>query len=288
MLVAGLLAAAAAIGFGSKASPASAITNCDTNEAGVSAAEQQMLTLFNGARSDAGLGPLKFSPSLNRAAAWKSADSTAGPPNFSHTDSLGRNTVLNPPNNRAMDCGYTSWAAEDIAYGASDAATIFRLWMDSAGHRANILDRKAVVAGIGEHTGHWTADFGYVDDSGAPPAPPPPAATATPTNTPRPTNIPAPTATPTQPPAPPLPPAGVTLQLFSGMNLVTYIGPDQPVGDATASIRGQLLAVYAWDPVGAHWDRFAPGIPAYAATILTLHGGQVYYLEVASPAIWGY
>lgn len=287
LLVAGLLAAAAAIGLGSKASRVSAITNCDTAGSGVSAAEQQMLDLFNGARQQAGLGALKFSPNLNRAAAWKSSDSSAGPPNFSHTDSLGRNTVLNPPKNRAMDCGYQSWAAEDIAYGSSDANTIFQLWMNSSGHRANILDPRAVVAGLGEYSGRWTADFGYLDDSGVAPAAASAAAPPPATNTPRPTStpVPAPTATPTQPP---LALAGVNVALFGGMNLVTYAGPDQPVSDATASIQGQLLGVYAWDPVAGHWDRFAPGIPGYAATINTLHRGQVYYLEVSGAAIWSY
>jgi uncharacterized protein YkwD len=289
LLVAGLLATAVAIGVGSNAAHVSAITNCDTSESGTSAAEQQMLDLFNGARQQAGLGALKFSPNLNRAAAWKSADSSAAGAGFSHTDSLGRNTVLNPPKNRAMDCGYPSWASEDIAWGYSDAAMLFHDWMNSDGHRANILDRKAIVAGIGEHGGRWTADFGYVDDSGAPPPPPQastaPSATATPTNTPRATNTPVPTPTPTQPP---LPPAGVTLGLSAGMNLITYAGPDQPVGDATASIRGQLLGVYAWNPVSGQWDRFAPGIPAYAATINLLHNGQVYYVEISAAAIWMY
>jgi uncharacterized protein YkwD len=306
LLVAGLLATAVAIGVGSNASHVSAITNCDTSGAAPSAAERQMLVLINQARMNVNLPPLKFSQALNRAAAWKSADPSAtgtdGFP-FSHTDSLGRNTIMDPPKNRAIDCGYPSFAAENILWGLSDPQAAFNEWMQSLYHRYNIngtnLDgtinqtyyqyaKGYVVIGIGLHGSAWTTDFGAVDDSGAT-APPQPStstgATATPTNTPRPTNTPIPTPTPTQPP---LPPAGIMLGLSAGMNLITYAGPDQPVGDATASIRGQLLGVYAWNPVSGQWDRFAPGVPAYAATINLLHNGQVYYVELSAAAVWVY
>jgi uncharacterized protein YkwD len=160
---------------------ANALSNCDTTEAGITAAEQQMLTLINGARASAGVPALKLSPNLNRAAAWKSADPSAtgsGGFPFSHTDSLGRG-----PYTRAPDCGYAAGAAENIAYGSTDPLTIFNMWMASSGHRANILMASYVVIGIGQHGTAWTTDFGYIDDSGAT-APPPatatqPAATAT-------------------------------------------------------------------------------------------------------------
>src|SRR5512138_2556873 len=116
--------------------PARALTNCDTSEDAVNAAEQQMLDLINQARSQTGLGALKFSPALNRAAAWKSAD---GPSNglgggFSHTDSLGRTHLV-----RFRDCGYPYGGGENVAYGSTTDQTIFDIWMASPGHRANIL-----------------------------------------------------------------------------------------------------------------------------------------------------
>lgn len=296
LTIGGLLAVAAA---GLSGSSASAITNCDTAEAGVSSAEQQMLTLFNGARATAGAAPLKFSPNLNRAAAWKSEDSSAAGTGFSHTDSLGRDTVKQPPKNRAMDCGYAAWASEDIAYGSSDPTTIFGLWMNSAGHRANILDRNAVVVGLGEHNGRWTADFGSIDDSGSGTPPTPPAPTTPPTTPPTATPTPSatwtPTATPTQRPSPtatttqtPQSGAGVAVQLYRGMNLVTFAGPAESVAAATASLGRQLVAVYAWNPASGRWERYAPGIPAYAATISSLEPGQVYFVELATAATWSY
>src|SRR5512141_2071199 len=72
-------------------SPARALANCDTAEDGITTSEQQMLDLINQARAQAGVGSLKLSAALNRAAAWKSADTASNGlgTGFSHTDSLG-------------------------------------------------------------------------------------------------------------------------------------------------------------------------------------------------------
>jgi uncharacterized protein YkwD len=198
-----VVAVLVAAGWALSSQPANALTNCDTTEAGIVYPEQQMLDLINGARASAGLQPLKLSPSLNRASAWKSADSSASGAGFSHTDSLGRS-----PFQRSIDCGYPPpGAAENIAYGSSDPGTIFNLWMQSSGHRQNILTAGYRVIGIGLHGNAWTTDFGFTDDSGvtAPPpvatTPPPTAAastTAFPTAaTAQPTATPSPTASPT-------------------------------------------------------------------------------------------
>ena len=180
---------------------AQALTNCTTSEDGITAGEQQMLTLINGARAAAGLAPLKLSPNLNRSAAWKSADSSASGSSFSHTDSLGRS-----PFQRAVDCGYATGAGENIAYGyggndPAGAQATFTAWMNSPGHKANILLAGYKVIGIGAHGTAWTTDFGYTDDSGSVAPPPPPAPTATPTSrsvAPLPSNGGQPAA-PTQP-----------------------------------------------------------------------------------------
>ena len=295
----GLFSLAFAAYFGVETPRAGAISNCDTNEADITGPEQQMLGLINQARADAGLSPLKLSAALNRASAWKSADSSATGAGLSHTDSLGRD-----PSRRATDCGYPAGAAENIAYGSSNPQFIFNLWMSSAGHRGNIngtnLDGSVsqtymrfaqgyVVIGIGLHNGAWTTDFGYVDDSGNT-APPPASTTAasqsTNTPTPRPTNTPTPTMTPTPTPTPIR--SGVQLALSPGMNLVTYAGLSQPVGPVVSSLGGALAGIYAWDGANGHWDRYAPGAPGYANTITTLDPGRVYYIEVTNPVIWSY
>jgi uncharacterized protein YkwD len=78
---------------------------------------------------------------------------------------------------RLETSGYPSgtWeAGENIAYGGGDMGTpkaIFKAWMGSPGHRANILKRKFRDIGVGfahgtpKHPhadgGTYTADFGY-------------------------------------------------------------------------------------------------------------------------------
>ena len=189
---------------------AAAITNCSTNTADMNAAETEVLRLVNAERQRAGLTQLRPSPNLNRAAAWKSEDSSAAPPNFSHTDSLGRS-----PFQRVKDCGYPgSGAGENIAYGYATPEEVVQAWMASSGHRANILNRSYVVAGVGQSGVRWTLDFGTYDDSGGADLPLPtattpagstgtPTATATPTRTP--TATPTPTRTATPGPAAPSP-----------------------------------------------------------------------------------
>lgn len=287
-------------------SQAQALTNCDTNEAGITPAEQQLLELINAARVSVGLNELKLSPSLNRAAAWKSEDPSAtgaaGFP-FSHTDSLGRIPGPDPryPNARirAIDCGYPAGAAENIAFGSQNAEVIFGMWMSSPGHRGNIngtaLDgtidpfwynysKGYKVIGIGQHGTAWTTDFGYRDDSGSDVLDGTVSRTAAASLTPSPTVPPSPTATAT---ATPVPAAGVEVALSAGLNLLTYAGPEQPVGSALRSVGGEVAFVYAWD-ANAGWLRYGPGLPAYVNSFATMQPGRVYYIEMRIPSIWTY
>jgi uncharacterized protein YkwD len=48
----------------------------------------------------------------------------------------------------ATDCGL-SYAGENVAYGYGSGAAVVRAWMNSAGHRANILNRHYRGMGIG-------------------------------------------------------------------------------------------------------------------------------------------
>ena len=284
------------------------MTNCTTSEEGITAAEQQMLTLINGARAAAGAGVLKLSPNLNRSAAWKSADNGSNGLGtvFSHTDSLGR-----APTARAQDCGYASGAAENIAYGSTSPDVIFGMWMNSPGHKVNILMASYKVIGIGQHGSAWTTDFGYFDDSGSvSPSPPPatntpintpttPAATAGLAATPTSTAIPAATSTSTQAPSSPATPSaaptsvvrvlsGVSLRLSAGINLVTYAGESQPVSAGLQSLRGYVLAVYQWDASRNVWERYIPGGPGYVNSFSSLEAGQVYYIQVSADVTWAY
>ncbi|RMI30185.1 CAP domain-containing protein [Nocardia stercoris] len=79
---------------------------------------------------------------------------------FSHTDPDGTD-----PGDRIAAAGYT-WQAygENIAQGQADANAVVTAWMNSPGHRANILNCGFTQIGIGIADGSggpwWTQDFG--------------------------------------------------------------------------------------------------------------------------------
>ncbi|MCS7294157.1 MAG: CAP domain-containing protein [Chloroflexota bacterium] len=268
-----LCAAAALVGV---AFPARAIVNCETSRDALDAGELQMLALVNGARQQAGLPALQPSASLNRAAAWMSEDisrTITRTGTLSHTDSLGRS-----PSQRARDCGYPGSAGENLARGSTSPEAVFSAWMQSPGHRANILGSFYVVIGIGHYQGIWTLDFGTVNDAGAAPTP-----SATPPRTP--TTTPTPTPTPT-----PVPPRSSTmaLQLYSGFNLVTYAGPPAPPQQALASVGGVLVAVYHWNAADGTWQRYLDDAPAWANSLPLMLPGEAYFVGVTAPAVWSY
>lgn len=276
-----VLASAVTLGPIARAPATQALTGCETATAGLDEAELEMLDLINAARVAEGLNALVPSPALNRAAAWKSEDSSAGPPNFSHRDSLGRTTVDPPPNNRAMDCGYPDVAGENIAYGYPSARATFEAWLSSPGHRANILSTYYVVVGIGHAGDRWTTTFGFVDDVGGG-APNVPAPTATPADAAPGATDPTPEPTPTETPLPPV----FSVDLAAGFNLVTYGGPTAPVKDALATLTGLQVWVYAWDAEAGAWRRYVLDGPAYLNTIDQLERGRAYIVWVSAAATW--
>ena len=80
---------------------------------------------------------------------------------FSHTSADGRS-----PFDRMRAAGYNGrLMGENIAAGYRTAAAVMQGWMNSAGHRANILNCGFREIGIGHATGgsygmYWTQDFG--------------------------------------------------------------------------------------------------------------------------------
>jgi uncharacterized protein YkwD len=185
------------------ATPASALTNCDTTDSALDAEEQAFLTLINQYRAQNGLVALQSSNALNRAGAWLSRDMGVYG-YFSHTDRLGRN-----PSQRVANCDYPGGAGENIAAGYGTASAVFAAWRASAGHNANMLNASYRYIGVGrvvvsgsQYGTYWTTNFGFVADSTTAPTPTrtstPAVATATPTRTP---TVPAgSTATPTRTP----------------------------------------------------------------------------------------
>ena len=50
---------------------------------------------------------------------------------------------------------------ENIAMGQITPAEVVRDWMNSPGHRANILDPSYVYIGVGYCNDHWVQQFGF-------------------------------------------------------------------------------------------------------------------------------
>lgn len=105
---------------------------------------QTVVKLVNAQRSLAGCEPLRISQQLTSAAQGHSQDMAIND-FFSHVGSDGRS-----PWERVSDTGYEfSFGAENIAAGYSTAEAAVNAWMNSYGHRANILNCKLKETGVG-------------------------------------------------------------------------------------------------------------------------------------------
>lgn len=124
----------------------------------VASARAQVLALVNQERTRAGCGPVTADASLTSLAQDFSADMAARG-FFGHTDPDGRS-----PWDRASDAGVRGPAAENIARGQADAHAVMDAWMNSEGHRRNILDCDFRTLGVGVHHAPggpwWTQEFG--------------------------------------------------------------------------------------------------------------------------------
>jgi uncharacterized protein YkwD len=123
------------------------------------AAEAEVLKLVNEQRALVGCSPVAANSSLTELAENFSTQ-MATEDFFDHTDPSGAT-----PWDRAEKLGITNLGGENIARGQADAAAVMDAWMNSAGHKANILNCDFKTLGVGVHFGTggpwWTQDFGY-------------------------------------------------------------------------------------------------------------------------------
>lgn len=139
---------------------AAASTRPSPTKAAPATLEAQMLALVNQARKSAGCGSLRAEPKLDKAARLHSAD-MAKRDYFSHTTPDGVS-----PWDRAKAAGYDQPSAENIAAGNATAKATMQQWMNSPGHKANILNCSYKAMGVGRATGgtyryYWTQMFGF-------------------------------------------------------------------------------------------------------------------------------
>lgn len=117
--------------------------------------ETKVLALTNDERAKAGCGPLKPNAALTKSAAAHAAD-MVDQHYFAHDSLDGRS-----PFDRMKAAGFTGGAmAENIAVGYKTPADVVRGWMNSAGHRKNILNCTYTMLGVGYDPGQVKPDLG--------------------------------------------------------------------------------------------------------------------------------
>ena len=125
----------------------------------MSSYENQVVTLVNQRRSQSGLPALKRGSTTSYVAQLKARDmATKG--YFSH-----QSPTYGSPFTMLQNFGLRfSAAGENIAYGQQTPQAVMNAWMNSAGHRANILSRSYTFIGVGAGKNkngviYWTQEF---------------------------------------------------------------------------------------------------------------------------------
>ncbi len=120
----------------------------------------QVLTLVNQERANAGLAALKLDYNLTEVAMQRAAETTI---KFDHTRPNGEMCFTLFPSSVG------GWIGENIAAGQSSPAAVVESWMNSEGHKENILNSNYNYIGIGcvkTNSGYvyWTQCFaGSID-----------------------------------------------------------------------------------------------------------------------------
>ncbi|WP_433505885.1 CAP domain-containing protein [Pseudonocardia halophobica] len=120
--------------------------------------DHKAFALINQERAKAGCAPLRKVEKLQTAAREQS-DVQARRDRMGHDGANG-----NSPNDRLGGMGYHQWAENVAQYGSAEAAV--NAWMNSPGHRANILNCAYTETGLDSERSktdgqiYWTQTFG--------------------------------------------------------------------------------------------------------------------------------
>ena len=123
---------------------------------GVLSFEAEVVRLVNAIRRESGLGELGLNWELSRVARYKSQD-MADNFYFSHTS-----PTYGSPFQMIQAFGLTyRTVGENIAYGYPTPQAVVNSWMNSEGHRKNILNPSFTQIGVGyvSQGNHWTQMF---------------------------------------------------------------------------------------------------------------------------------
>jgi len=115
--------------------------------------QQEFLDLMNAERAKHGLKPVRLNNELNKAAKDYSV--------LLNTTNQFKHDADGSPGDRAKKAGYPStYVGENIAKGSQNAKDTFEMWMNSPGHRDNILKPEYTEIGLGKDGDVWTQTLG--------------------------------------------------------------------------------------------------------------------------------
>ena len=132
------------------------VLNIPAGDAAAQSYEKEVIRLVNEIRAQNGLKPLTYDWELSRVARYKSQD-MKDKGYFSHTSP----TYGSPfQMMKSFGLSYRS-AGENIAKGQTTPQAVVNAWMNSAGHRANILNASYTHIGVGyvAEGNYWTQMF---------------------------------------------------------------------------------------------------------------------------------
>lgn len=123
-----------------------------TNDSTSTSYATQILNLVNEEREKSGLSPLTLDTSASAAAGVRASEIAT---NFSHTRPNGASfsTALTEAGASFRSAG------ENIAYGQTSPSQVMNSWMNSSGHRANILSKNYTRIGIAHYTDASGTDY---------------------------------------------------------------------------------------------------------------------------------
>ncbi|MFC5472203.1 CAP domain-containing protein [Cohnella suwonensis] len=130
-------------------------TSKGTTTTATSAYAAQVVTLVNQERAKAGLSPLKSTNATLTKMALDKAKDMYNNGYFSHTS-----PTYGSPFDMMKKYGISySYAGENIAKGQKTPQEVMTAWMNSAGHKANILSANFTTIGVAYYNGVWVQEF---------------------------------------------------------------------------------------------------------------------------------
>ncbi|CAM5789921.1 hypothetical protein BBOR36S_02477 [Brevibacillus borstelensis] len=115
---------------------------------------REVANLVNQERAKAGLAPLAYDAALEKVALAKAADMDQNN-YFDHNS-----PTYGSPFDMMKRFGVSYMTAgENIAMGQRSAEEVMQQWMNSDGHRKNIMNPNFTKIGVGYQNGYWVQEF---------------------------------------------------------------------------------------------------------------------------------